>query len=100
MSASQAVTIDPPADERTDWQQQWTADGPDDLRAQFMASKATWLKSQTIDVVAQATDALIMAIGLMRSRKGPYVFDVSGDGRKGGRCTVKLRLAGELTPSR
>jgi hypothetical protein len=94
MSEAQAVTGDAgraPADERTGWVQQWTTDGPEDLRRQFIAWKSTWLKSQTPDVIDQANGALLMALGLMRSRKGPYVFDVAGDGTKGGRCTVKLR---------
>jgi len=96
MSEAQVVTGEAgtaPAVKGTDWVQQWTADGPEDLRRQFIAWKSTWLKSQTPDVIAQANDALLLAIGLMRSRKPPYVFDVAGDGIKGGKCTVKLRLA-------
>lgn len=99
MSESQAVTIEPSADApSTRWAQQWTADGPEDLRAQFTAMKSTWLKSQTPDAIVQANDALRIAVGLMRSRPGPYVFDVTGDGVKGGRCTVTLRR-GALTTS-
>jgi hypothetical protein len=78
--------------------QQWTSDGPEDLRRQFIAWKGTWLKSQTPEVIGQANGALLIALGIMRSRPGPYVFDVAGDGTKDGKCTVTLRR-GRTSPA-